>query len=90
MHTAIQPAGDHGRPAIQRDFGLQMDFAAVARLGGAALLQNAAVQFRAQAEAMPAFAPLEANPAKALLSRQFAHGHFQRFACFVEFQTVKI
>ena len=67
-----------------------MDLAAVARLGRAALAQNAAVQFRAQAETMPAFAALEADPAKTLLPGQFAHGNFQCFACFVEFQTGKV
>jgi acyl-CoA thioester hydrolase len=48
------------------------------------------VHFRAQAEAMPAFAALEADPAKAILPGQLAHGNLQRFACFIEFQTDKV
>ena len=90
LDAAVQASRDDRRPTVNRHAGPQMDLAAVARLGRAPRLQNAAVQFRPLPQPMPAFAPFKADPPKTLLPGQFAHRYLQCFACLVEFQTAKL
>lgn len=85
--AAVEPPRDQRRPIFNRPAKLQMDFAAVIRAGGATLAQDARVQFRAQAKAMPAFAALKTDSGKAVLLRQFPHRDLECFRCRIKFQS---
>ena len=86
-HAAVEPAGDQGRPIFDRAANLQMDFPAIGGLGQAAVAQDAGVQLRAQAQAMPSFAPPETDAGKAFILRQFPDRDFKCFCCRIKFQN---
>jgi acyl-CoA thioester hydrolase len=85
--AAIQAAGNLCRPLLNLALDLQVDFPAVIDPRGTTLLQNARVQLRAEAQAMPAFAAAEANARKTVVLRQFADGNLKRLCCRIKFQT---
>ena len=77
--AAIEAPGNHRGPIFDESAGLQKNFAAVFGLGLATLLQDAGVQFRAKAEAMPSFAASKSNPEKSFLLRQFPDRNLECF-----------
>ena len=85
--AAVEPAGDQGRPLFDRAANLQMDFPAIGGMGQAAVLQDAGVQLRAQAQAMPSFAPPETDAGKVFILRQFPDRDFKYFRCRIKFQN---
>jgi hypothetical protein len=64
-----------------------MDLAPVAGLGLAAILEDARVQFSAQAEAMPALAAFKADAPEALALGQFTDRDFKDPGCLIKFQN---
>ena len=88
-HAAVEPSGDDGSPILHRLARLQMHFPAIVRLGRATVFQDAGVQLRAQAQAMPAFTALEPDSGKAVVLRQFPDRNLEHLRCRIKFQTVR-
>jgi hypothetical protein len=87
LDAAVQAPGDQRRPIFHRPALLEMDLAPVAGLGGAPLVEDARVQFGAQAEAMPALAAFKADAAEAIPLGQFPDRDFKNPGCWIKFQN---
>lgn len=74
LNAAVESPGDNGFPIVERNFGFQMDFGLVGGIFRATFLQNLRMQFRAEAEAIPAFAAFKTDATNAGVLRQFADG----------------
>ena len=63
-----------------------MDFAPVGWIGETAPIEDARVQFGAQAETMPALAAFKADAPEAIALGQFADRDFKNPGCLIKFQ----
>ncbi len=88
LDAAVQAPGQNGRPVLDGDPRLEMDLAAVSRVRVLSLAEDAGVDLRAEAEAPPAVAPIEAHAAEALVLGELAHGDLEHPGCFVKAQPV--
>ena len=90
LDAAVEAAGQDGRPVLDRDPGLQVDFAAVGRVHDLSLGEDTAVDLAAEPEPTPAVAPIESDAAEPLVFRQLSHGDLEDAGFLVESQPARL
>jgi hypothetical protein len=85
--ATVEATRDCGCPIFDRAANLQMDFPAIIGLSQATLFQNAGMQLRAQAKAMPSLAAPKSDARKTLILGQFPDGDLKCFRCRIKFHN---
>ena len=77
LEAAVEAPGQEGRPVLDRDARLDVDFRAVAGVRVAPRGEDPGVHLGAEAEPPPAVAAVESDPPEALLLGQLANGDLE-------------
>ena len=88
LDAAVEAAREDGRPVLDRDPGLEVDLAAVGRVGVLSLAEDAGVDLGAETQPPPTVAAIEPDATEPLVLRELANGDLEGPGFFVKAQAV--